>query len=31
MGTSNKEGLDQMVLQSDEVLSQLKATDAHAT
>lgn len=31
MGTSNKEGYDQVVLQNDQVLSQLKAIDEHAT
>jgi hypothetical protein len=30
-GTSNKEGFDQVVLQNDQVLSQLMAMDEYAT
>jgi hypothetical protein len=30
MGTSNEEGLEQVVLQSEQVLAELKAMDGHA-
>jgi hypothetical protein len=31
MGTSNEEGNEKVVLQNDEILTQLKATNGHIT